>query len=232
MRRCVFGVSVAPVALVVASIALLGLLGQFVWKAPPAAPVAHGSPPAASARMDVGASDAAALERAEACKLTGDCPPPRPVRSKSTRGTIADLAAAEKAARGDETPESLTIEALKTGGVAPAVIAPEKEVTLEVRADIAQANLSAAQTRIVKSRVTPGLKQCGGVFAPSTVVVEFSTDAQGKVQRVRVPRGPSRVRRCLKRSARVWRFGVQLASRRIELTVLAKNGVVRVKAKD
>ena len=165
-----------------------------------------------------------AVDRQEACRLTGDCRAPIPRPNPETPSS-----AEAEGRRGDTPPSAVSIGALQTGG--GQVDGPEKQVA---KVDLPTAErpdaLSETQTFIVKKKVSPGLKNCGGVYARSAVVVRVQTDGGGNVQRVRVPRGPSRVRRCLKRRAKYWRFGPALANRELQLTIPAKRGVVRVAA--
>ncbi|MEM7674827.1 MAG: GYF domain-containing protein [Myxococcota bacterium] len=158
----------------------------------------------------------------QACRLTGTCAP----RRASRRSTATKSPRFEA-----EIPKPVGIGALETsGGLVESDIA-KAQVELPQLQPERDDGLSALQTAAIKAKVTPGFKRCKGVFAPSKVVVQFSTDSRGKVRKVSVPQGPGRVRRCLLRRARYWRFGRALASRRIELTVAANGGLVKAKAR-
>ena len=166
-----------------------------------------------------------ALDRRDACRLTGDC------RRAARRGSgRARKGARERPAgrRGDVEPSRFEMGALTTSGGGQAALGAKPAVKVESRETTEASGLSETQTFIVKKKVTPGLRNCGGVYAKSKVVIEVSTNGEGKVSDVTVRRGPSRVRRCLKRRARYWRFGRALADRKIQLTIPAKAGVVRV----
>ena len=208
-----------------AALVAIGVLGTMFGGRRLEAPEVPSTPDAV---MPSGPSEAAALRRAEACQLTGDCPPRR---TRSMRRASADkVSTPAEARRGDVRPEALQIGPLATGGVKSADLKLEGPVELEIEERTAQETLTEAQTVTVKDKAGPVLKQCKGVFARTTVVMRLKTDKRGKVTEVSVPRGPLQVRRCLQRRAKYWRFGAKLASQKLELTVPAKRGVVRVTA--
>ncbi len=223
-RKLVFGA---------VAMAAMGGLVYFAWpaKIPPPEDLSAALTAKAKDSTDV---DAQALGRIDTCRLTGDCrrsPGPR------ARQDGPDLipAAAEPTLprseqRGDVQPERIDIGTLETGGAKPLAVLPKTAALPELERDDVDETLSATQTTIVKNEVSAVLKQCRGVFAASKVVMRVKTDPEGRVRRVKVPRGPRRVRKCLERRARRWRFGTTLASRSIALTVPAKKGVVRVSA--
>ncbi len=170
--------------------------------------------------------DADAIDRAQRCRLTGTCKTQKRVRPAAP--TPEAEAAPQR--RGDAMPESVPLAALTTAGGSAAALEAGPAVIPDMRREETEEGLSELQTALVKKKVTPGLKSCGGVFAATDVVVRVSTDAKGHVKTVSVPQGPLAVQRCLKRRAKYWRFGAEVASRRIELKVPAKKGLVRISA--
>ncbi|MEO1339421.1 MAG: hypothetical protein AAFV29_27525, partial [Myxococcota bacterium] len=167
--------------------------------------------------VDVDSSEES-LADTEACRLMGTCAPRR-----ATRHSVRTATPRTKA----EIPTPVGIGALETSGGLGASDVAKAQVELPELQALQDDGLSATQTAAIKAKVTPGFKRCKGVFASSKVVVQFSTDSRGKVRKVSVPQGPGRVRQCLLRRARYWRFGRALASRRIELSVAANGGLVR-----
>ena len=182
--------------------------------------------PASEAPTALAVEETSALDAAQRCRLTGTCKTPR--SPSLATGTIDEPASPTETRRGDIEPQAVPLARLTTDGVKSAALKGGPAAIPKVRGEDVQGGLTDMETILVKRKVTPGLKSCRSGDAGVDVVVRMTTDADGNVSKVSVPKGPSTVRRCLRRRAKYWRFGRHLATRQLELKMVAKQGLVRI----